>query len=715
MLAAHIDFETRSRTDLRKSGVYRYAEDLTTRPWGFSWRIGMGPVFRWLPGMPDPVELLQHIALGGKVVAHNAAFERTVWNMIVVARMCTHWPMIRIEQQDCTMARAAAIAHPQELGKLCEALGTENSKDREGAALMMKMAKPRKFNPDGSITWWDEPHNIERLMQYCDQDVRTECDVDERVPPLTDSERQVWILDQTINERGIHIDVHAAKLCVNLVELAKKKADSVMRRITRGDVPKCSNDNKLIAWINAQGIECSTVKKGVQDDLIFMANIHNNDAVVDAISLRRASKKTSTAKYKAMMECFCADHRVRGLLAYHGAAPGRWAGRLLQPQNFPRVDYDDEGHWIEWMHQLFVSGMPVTEIYDMVAAVYGDAAVLNMLSRLLRSMVMAAPGNKLVGGDLANIEGRLNAWFANETWKLEAFRAYDNGTGPDLYNLAYAKSFGIDVADVSKAQRQIGKVEELALGYQGGVGAFINMGDNYGLDPYKLSKPIYDATDPAIWDAKEALYEKARDKHGLQAREWTALKVIVDLWRKSNPNIVQSWWDYQDAAIAAVSTPGQVVSCVGGKVSYYSDQRNLWCVLPAGRMLCYSSPWIEQEVQVLVNQYGEEYERTRKKVMFYGMNSETNQWTRNSLYGGHQCENIVQGTARDVMVNCMFEAERKNYPIILTVHDELVAEVPESRNELNDKDFKTIMTALPHWAAGLPLAAKTWQDKRYVK
>jgi DNA polymerase len=719
--AAHIDFETASRTDLIKAGVYRYAEDPTTKVWGFSYRFGnVGLVKRWRPGDPDPVDLLTHIANGGMVVCHNAAFERRVWNFVLRGTYkLSHWPAIKIIQQDCTMSRAAAIAHPQSLDKLGIALGLNQTKDSEGHTLMMKMSRPRprRFNPDGTIEWWDQPENVERLMTYCDQDIRTESEADERLPPLTDGERRVWMFDQVINDRGVYIDQLAVLRAAELVEFSKKKADSEMRTLTDRTVPKCSNDGKLIEWVRSRGIECDTVKKSVQDDLIFMGDLKGDTLVKEVIELRRAAKKTSTTKYKSMLNCVSNDSRIRGLLNYHGASTGRWAGRLVQPQNFPRVDYEEEGHVIGWLHELLHDqSLSIKDVYDLISAVHGPSAPLVILSRALRSVITAAPGKKLVGGDFSNIEGRVNAWIAGEEWKLQAFRDYDAGTGPDLYKLAYAKSFGITVEAVTKPNRQIGKVEELALGYQGSIGAFIDMGDTYGLNPYEVSGPIMQATSSFQWDDTAAIYHRSGTvKHGLQEKEWTAIKIIVDNWRKANPKIVQSWWDLQDAAIAAVSAPGQIIHVCNGKIQYYCDGRCLWCILPGGRMLCYSSPRVETEKVKRTRDDGTTYEVYKKKVVYWGVDSQTKQWREKTLYGGLQCENIVQAASRDVMTDRMFAAEGAGFPIILTVHDELLSEPDELRHDLDDKALEQIMSIVPPAFTGLPLAAAAWQDTRYVK
>jgi len=710
-LAAHIDFETRSRTELNKSGVHRYVEDPTTDFWFFYYRMDNGPVCRW-GGGPDPVELLEHIAAGGRVVAHNSVFERMVWN----TKTPRHWPRLMIKQMDCTMSRAAAVSRPQSLDKLCQVLKTDHRKDQDGHGIMMQMAKPRRFNPDGTLVWWDDPERLLRLGSYCELDVLTECDTDAKLPPLTASERRVWEFDQVINDRGIPINQASVQRAPDLVEYAKKQNDKEMRQLTNHAVPRCSNDAKLIEWLASRGIDTNTVRKDVQDDLIFVAGLANDTLVQDVIELRRNSKKTSTAKYAAMLKCICSDGRIRGLLNYHGAGPGRWAGRLVQPQNFARNNYKQNGHIIEWLHELLANqALTVKEIYDCITAIHGPGSVLKILSFALRSMIEAEFGNKLVGGDFSNIEGRGNAWLANETWKLDAFRAFDAGIGPDLYKLIYSLAFGVNWQDIDDddLRRQIGKVMELALGYQGAVNAFITMGENYALNPFDLSKPVCETTPAQVWDATAARYAAAKDKCGLFEKEWTAITILVTNYRKANPNIVQSWWDYQDAAIAAVSTPGVAMACAGGKIHYYSDQKNLWSVLPSGRMICYADPRIKTEVVTYTKANGEEAERTRRQVVFWGVD-DVGRWSEKYLYGGLQCENNTQGFARDVMVDRMFAMEEANYPVILTVHDEILTEVLDIP-DYNKDDFKKIMSVVPQWATGLPLAASSWEDKRYVK
>ena len=712
-----------------KSGVYRYAEDPTTWPWGFRYRIGeTGPVGEWRPGWADPLDLLTHIRNGGMVTCHNAAFERTMWNHVVRGRIAPHWPELPICQQDCTMSRAAALALPQALEKLGIALNLPLQKDMEGHAVMRKQMRPRRFNEDGTITWWDEPELTDRNMMYCGRDVETETEADKVLAPLTDRWREVWEFDQLINDRGVHIDAFAVERAAQLVEYSKKQNDRVMREITDRAVPKCSNDAKLIAWLNARGVDCTSLAKGVVDDVLFLANASFDQTAHDAIKLRQAAWKTSTAKYRAMQKCVSSDDRIRGLLNFHGASTGRWAGRLVQPQNFPRNSggpeekFDDDflAAKIKWLHELLNdTSLQPKDIYAHITAVHGPLEPLHLLSKALRSMIVAPDGKRFVGGDYSNIEGRVNAWLAGETWKLKAFDDYDKGIGPDLYKLAYARSFGVPVEDVGKGQkRQIGKVQELGLGYQGAIGAYMNMGATYGVNPFDLSLPVYEATSAEQWDRTAAKYHEPRvNKFGLFEREWTALKVLVDNWRAANSAIVQSWWNYQDAAIEAVAAPGNVVHPEHtNRIAYYSDQRSLWCVLPSGRMLHYSSPeLVEEYVEYYDAASGEMRSRLKRKVTFWGTDSRTRQWTKQSLYGGLQCENIVQAASVDILVDAMFRVERAGYPVVLTVHDEILSEVEKHSKHLNEQNFAQIMADIGPTYAGLPISVGAWEDIRYVK
>lgn len=780
VLAAHVDFETGSAVELRRAGVHKQMEHASTRTWGFRWCIApkhtkptRDMMQLWRPGDADPTVLLDWIRNGGIVVAHNAIFERTVWNWLLRWRYgLRHWPILRIEQQDCTMARCAAISIPSSLEIAAKVLGAQAEKDMDGHALMMKMARPRSRKvcaacsghgrhgdrictycggTGETYTWWDQPENIERNMLYCAQDVVTECEVDALAPELSATERTIWMHDQTVNDRGIKLDVPLIERAIELRELAKKKLDAEMKRVTEGAVPKCTMTQKLVAWINGLGIECKSIAKDQQeavllaaddeldDDLEFMLSESELPNVVRrAMALRKQANKTSTAKLNAMLDCACSDGRARGLFNYHGTSTGRYAGRLIQPHNLYRVDPDRDGDSIRRTIEILLQHAVADEAHFMLETLVGPP--MECLAKSLRGMFIADHGKKFVGADLSNIEGRIAAWLAEEEWKLDAFREYDAGRGPDLYNVAYSRSFGVDVSTVTKQQRQIGKVEELALGYQGSVGSFINMGKNYGLKPADLVQPVKEATNEVEWLTTWARYPSARDKHKLPQDQWTAIKIIVAGWRGAHPKLVQCWWDLQDAAIEAVSTPDQIVFVMGGKVAYLSTRGFLWCRLPSGRVLAYCRPRIAYRVEAwiefddgrpnfVIEDFQDDHRaawtqeaawrggklvvKTRKRVDYDGYEGEKKRWGSFSLYGGMQFNHVDQGSARDVLTEGMLRLEAVGYPIVFHCHDEAVGEVDEGFGSA--KQFETTFATNPAWLPGCPLASKGWEGPRYGK
>lgn len=662
--ALHLDYETRSTVDLRKTGAYKYAEHPSTGVWCFSWKFDGEETRLWLEGDPLPQRVVDHIAAGGKVVAHNAAFERIITNLV----MRRHgFPELKIEQQDCTMARGLAMGLPGGLDQLGMAMRTPIQKDKEGSALMMRLCRPRRIEADGTIVWWDDPAKVQRLGAYCVTDTDTEVLVDQGLPLLTDSEQAVWRLDQKINDRGVAVDVALVERAIAVVTEAQRRADDEMWRLTDGEVKKCSEAARLVDWLNARGVPCESVAKGEMEELVVKAAMIDAEAEA-AVRLRRASAKSSTAKFKAMLNSVCADGRCRGTLQYHAAGTGRWGGRLIQPQNLPRIN--DPRAVDRTIELLGVWEIPPRGLVDALEMLVDNP--LDALSQCLRAMLVAGPGKKFVGGDFSNIEGRIAAWMAGENWKVQAFRDFDAGTGPDLYKLAYAKSFGIAVDDVDKAGRQLGKVQELALQFQGGVGAFQTMAAGYGVR----------VTD-----------ERADE-----------LKVA---WRDAHPQIVHGWWDLQDAAIEAVGCPGARIYVYGGKVAYLAANGFLFCQLPSKRVIAYAQPrleWTETK-----------FGKPKRQIVYMGVDSITKRWCEQRLYGGLQFNNCVQGTARDVMVESMHRAEAEGFEVVLTVHDELLTEAPQGSLIHTADTLQECMATLPAWAQGLPLAAAAWEDTRYVK
>jgi DNA polymerase len=745
-----IDFETRSCVSLKKAGAYRYAADLTTHVLVASYAIGNEPIRRWYPDIEDkiPFDLEQFIIQGRRVVSHGP-FERIIWNN-TLRRHHPHYPEIKIEQCSDLMVRAFACNLPGSLEQLAKVLGLPE-KDMAGHMIMMRLSKPRKITPEGTIIWWDDEDGYAKLYDYCDQDVLVERHVNNVLPELTPDEEKLWFIDQRINDRGIPHDMVFVNQAIKLVDYAKQRANEEISNLTNGAVNKATEVSKIVQWLNSRNIGATSLRKGDRQRLLDIAESFSDEDAADVIELRSTAARTSTAKYRAIKASVGADERGRGWLQFGGAQQTmRWAGRVVQPQNYMRVADEEEAKLVAWVVGVTSdASRPISEIYELIELLgpprlangdkQGGVATLTWLAKALRSTI-AVPDSRymFVGGDFSNIEGRINAWLANETWKLQAFRDYDNHIGPDMYKLAYAKAFNIAIEQVTKALRQIGKVIELQCGYQGGVGAFLTATQTYLLKLPSLVKAIAETTLPEVWDGLAARYAHARDQSGLDESTWTAIKVAVVGWRKSHPNIVQSWWDLQDAAIQAVDRPGTEVLCYSGRVAYVSDGQFLYCRLPSGRVLMYAQPHVAIETEEKIwdglqyipteNLFPHELDELieagykivqhkRRGVRFYGLN-DVKQWTRKALYGGYQCENIVQGTARDFLAPAIVRAEEAGYEVILTVHDELLSLIRPNwydRAQDHERFYQWLLTQLQPWATGFPMAASVWSGPRYTK
>jgi DNA polymerase bacteriophage-type len=368
MVKLHLDFETHSVVDLKRVGVYRYAEHSSTAIWLFAYRFDNGVVSEWRPGRSAPAILLDHVAQAGKVVAHNANFERQIWNAVLRRTPgCESWPRLEITQMDCTQSRALALHLPPDLETLGQVLDLKQQKDVEGHRLMMKMAKPRpkkrrkgvrpvaesyvhtheigpgeQCDDSGAVEWWDSPENIDRLGAYCRQDVLAECEVDAKLPPLSANERAIWELDQKINDRGIALDIAGIEKIVAVLDVAQKHVNVRMSEFTNGFVNKVTKAGKFVLWLQDNGIPIDSIAKSKKDMVCDWVDVLGNKDMNDALKLRFEVGKNSIAKYRRMLEVVCDDGRARGLLRYHMAGTGRWGGVLIQPHNLPRVDEDTE-------------------------------------------------------------------------------------------------------------------------------------------------------------------------------------------------------------------------------------------------------------------------------------------------------------------------------------------------------------------------------------
>jgi DNA polymerase len=369
---------------------------------------------------------------------------------------------------------------------------------------------------------------------------------------------------------------------------------------------------------------------------------------------------------------------------------GRWAGRTFQPQNLPRPKH---APWdIEGAIEAFRDGT-ITD--------YTKTEVLGLASSCLRGIMVAEDGHKLVAADLANIEGRYMAWMAGEQWKLDAFAAFDRKEGPDLYKVAYARSFNIDPNDIGDEdhRRQIGKVQELALQYYGGVGAFCSMADTYGLHLDDLARAAWPVIPADFRKRAVSNYAKAvkrRRTYGLVEREWSTCEALVLMWREAHPAIVAFWFALDKAVKMALSHPGNRYEA--GRVVVDRQANWLRIRLPSGRYLSYPAPRDEEF----------------KGTSFVGVDPYTKQWKRISTYSGKLAANVTQGGAADILMDGMLGADRLRLEPVLSVHDEIICEPPDEM-ACHEEMLVHCMTHSSPWAAGLPLAAKGFTAYRYAK
>lgn len=637
MKICSVDFESRSAVDLRKTGVYVYAEDPSTDVWCMAFSWDGEDVRIWKPGDPIDTELENWIVEGGKLQAFNAAFERIIWNKIMAPRY--NWPRTRSGQWYCTMAQASTAGLPRALGQAAAVLGVEEQKDKVGQALMMRMARPRRTNPDGTHVWWNTADKIAALVDYCRQDVRTEMDVSTHIPYLSDSERQLYLLDQRINDRGVLLDRDLLDRVRVLADESKAEIDAEINRLTRGEVRSATNGMHLVAWLRKYGVHTSSVDKQAVAEILAVPDLH--PVIRRVLELRQAGAKSSTAKLNAMEYAASADGRMRGLLVYHGAATGRWSGKLVQPQNFPRP--------VRKQAELDVIIDKLKADESVADHGYGT----EIAADLLRSMIIAAPDHRLMFADYSAIEARVLAWVAGQKDLVETF-----AKGGDVYRKMAAAIYETTPEQVTDNQRQIGKMATLGCGYGMGGKRFAEQCAAMGI---------------AV-DVEEA-------------------QRIVAIYRQENDRIAAYWRDIEDEFLQLTRDA--------------LDQGETIVRLPlrSGRSLTYRNPKIVQRK----TPWGTEQDT----VQIDTLNSVTRQWISQKVWGGLLVENVVQATARDLMAGAMMRLEQSRYPVIMSVHDEIICEVPDGFGSLDE--MITIMTNPPAWASGCPIAAEGKEGPRYRK
>lgn len=652
-----IDIETYSDLDIKKVGGYKYAENAEVLLFAYAWDDEPVQIVDLTAREEFPDDVLA--ALTDNTItkcAYNAQFERTVLSYFL-HRMdpTTPFEFLAPEGWSCTMVHALTLGLPGSLDMVSKALRLADDKAKMSVGKQLityfcKPCKPTKVNGGRERNLPEHaPEKWAAFRDYCVRDVVAEREIRKRFASysLSDREKRLWELDQRINDRGVRIDVQLVSEAIAFDADFKGRIIAQAAELT--GLPNPASGEQLRRWIyREEGFAPESLAKDVLPDVIKRAQ---KPAVKEMLKLKQLMSKTSVKKYEAMQRARCDDGRVHGLLQFYGAnRTGRWAGRLVQVQNLPRNSMTE----LDDARALLRSGDA-----DALEMIYDHP--LDVLSQLIRTAFVPREGCRFVVADFSAIEARVIAWLAGEKWRMEVF-----AEGGDIYCASASKMFGAPVEKhgVNGHLRQKGKIAELALGYQGSMGALKAMG---------------------------------ADKLGLSDEE---LLKIVDSWRRASPHIKQLWYDVDAAALEAVRERREVTLHHG--VAFSTRKGILFLRLPSGRRLAYVRPMTEIEPAF-----------NREGITYEGAEQTTGKWARLRTYGGKLVENIVQAIARDCLAVAMTRLEAAGYRIVMHIHDEVVIECPADACDLTD--VCRIMGEPIDWAKGLILTADGYTTDYYKK
>jgi DNA polymerase len=627
-----LDFETRSTCDLRSKGVYNYAQDASTDVLCMSYAFDDEDVVTWVSTEPFPARVRNFT---GQIRAHNAAFERLIfWYVLQID--------FKLEQFYCTATQARANCAPGSLEDVGRFAGASMKKDYRGAQLIRLMCVP---------PFKDSPELMAEMIKYCEQDVRAMRAISKGMRDLSAEELLDYHVNEKINDRGVLVDVPLCHAAVKYASDELIEIEEIVKEVTEGAITSVRSP-RMREWVwdrvDEEARKLMQKDDKVSIDKTVRANLLNCDGVPpdvqEVIQCADDLWASSVAKFNRLAALAdIEDERVRGAFVFAGgSATGRASSYGAQVHNFTRkcAEKPDD------VRQAMVRGHAIVPRYG--------KRVTDVLKGMLRPAIIPAAGKHLVVADWAAIEARVNPWLSGRgADKLELFR-----TGEDVYKVNAAATFNIKVDDVTKDQRQIGKVQELACGFAGGVGAFAAMGRAYGIS---LPEPV--------------------------------AKRMVDGWRRANSWSVPYWSALEDAYTRAMRNKGREFKA--GLITYLYDGLHLWYALPSGRILCYPYAKLESE--------GVSYAKAAWKPA-----QDAKEWPRARLWKGLACENVTQAVANDLLRHALRQLD----DVVLHVHDEIVLETadPNAAEEL-----KRVMCTAPAWADGLPLNAEVETMTRYGK
>lgn len=659
----YLDFETRSGANINTTGAFAYARHPSTEILCIGYKVKGGSVVVLtrddLRNNSKGAQTLKALAQDTKniFVAHNAQFEYAIWDNVL--RRDYSWPSLQDPKRwNCTLARAAMCGLPISLENAGHAVNAKVQKYAEGRAILMKLCRPVGVDVLGDYIFNETPELLEGLYKYNAIDVESEESLDELLPEMPEQEKEVWALDLIVNSRGILIDRDTAIKAGSIADRLTEELNNRLRTLTNGALDRASRIKAITEFIRKKGIGIESIDKQSVNHLLSSPDIPQE--IKDILWIRKQVGKSSTAKYKAMVEVADAtDNRARGLLQYHGAATGRWAGRLIQPQNFPKgVGFDSDE---------VVRDIQILDT-NSFSQKYKDKS-MDALSAALRGVLMASPGHELIVADYSAIEARVLAWLADDVDILAKYKV-----GLNLYVDMAKYIYGRDI-DKKKnpVEYAVGKAVVLGCGYGMGVKRF----------------------------------REQCALNGIELSEDMAFKA-VDAYRKKCRRIVSLWYELERAAINAIMNPGKTYPVDKVTWGMSKDLRFLGCKLPSGRFLRYYRP----SVKAIETEWGEE----KQEVHYFGADIKKGEnfgLSEFKTYGGALTENVTQAVARDIMANGMLNAEKKGLRVLLTVHDEIVTEAKKGEYEV--EDLIKAMCNLPKWAEGCPIAAEGWKGDRYRK
>lgn len=701
-------------------GLHRYAEHPSTEVISFYYDLKDGQGRRmWMPGLPLPTDLFEHVARGGLIEAWNSGFEHRIWNEVCVRRY--GWPPLPQTQLRCAMAKARAWALPPSLDMAGEVLAIEHRKDKEGKRLLDKFSVPRnptKADPRTRITvledWANDGH---KLVAYNERDILAEAEASALVPDLSPLELQHWQNDQAINQRGMAVDMRAVEAAISILHAALARYGEEMRRLTGGIGP--TEVAALRGWLAARGVHTENLDAETVEDLL--ARLTPGTIEHRVVTIRALVGSASVKKVFAMKLRAGADERMRDMYIFYGARTGRPTGEGAQPTNMPKAGPDvyrcacgrhHGAHTMRcpWCGALTVRGPAAASEWspaamedafiillmgslDLLEAFFGDA--LLTIAGCLRGMFVAGPGRTLVSSDFTAIEAVVIACLAGEQWRIDAY-----ANDEPMYVMSASKAFGVPVQEMLDHKkrtgqhhhlRQIGKGLELACGYGGWIGSV-----------------------------------KAFNVEGTDAE----LKEMILKWRAASPALVEFWggqsrgtfnnrrpelYGLEGMAVAAIQTPGVEfpVMRLDGKptgVSYLMHGGVLYCRAPGGVI-----PYHRARLVPSTREWSPHWE---KAIVFEGYNTNPKKgppgWQTMSIYGGLLAENVTQHVARNIQMHAINRCERAGWPVVMHTYDEIVVEVPTGT--LTVEELETSMCDVPEWARGWPVkAAGGWHGRRYRK